>query len=289
MAEGRYADAALLLREGGLEFERRSDVRPLFTEFGDVDDLPARLQSWCETFADCTRPTSAPLDIGGYWAANWTTADGVLTSFVRSGSFEGSPSVGGLPPRTAPGPVVTCPGNDVELVREADLDGDGAPETVVLTSNNGLFVHACNTRLDMPPLELESTDNVVVGALQPASDPAATLLIGVSGESGVCAATYRLAASAGALVQVGWDGCWGPSTGTSIGCRDVGGVSSIVAYQYSYLGGDRLDNSTGMSVEVSTLDGAPLDSFTLTLPDQIDEALQIVEPYCNGLPVMTEF
>ena len=42
-----------------------------------------------------------------------------------------------------------------------------------------------------------------------------------------------------------------------------------------------------MDVEVLSLDGAPLDSFTLTLPDQIEEGLEIVEPYCNGLPVIT--
>ena len=115
-----------------------------------------------------------------------------------------------------------------------------------------------------------------------------SLLIGESGESGVCAATYRLAASAGALVQVGWNGCWGPGSGTSIGCRDVGGQSTIVSYQYSFVGGDLLNDSTAMNVDVLSLDGSPLDSFSLALPDQIDEALQIVEPYCNGLPVMTE-
>ena len=80
----------------------------------------------------------------------------------------------------------------------------------------------------------------------------------------------------------------GRQHGESIGCRDVDGESSIVTYRYSFVGGDRLDNSTAMDVDVLTLDGAPLDSFTLTLPDQIEEALMIVEPYCNGLPVITE-
>jgi hypothetical protein len=112
------------------------------------------------------------------------------------------------------------------------------------------------------------------------------LLIGTAGESSTCGATYRLAASAGALVQVGWEGCWG-GTGESIGCRDVNGESSIVTYRYSFVGGDRLDNSTAMNVDALTLDGAPLDSFTLTLPDQSEEGLMIVEPYCNGLPVIT--
>ena len=63
---------------------------------------------------------------------------------------------------------------------------------------------------------------------------------------------------------------------------------SIVTYRYSFVGGDRLDNSTAIDVDVLSLDGAPLDSFTLALPDQIEEAFQIIEPYCNGLPVMTE-
>ena len=290
LAEGRYDVAALLLREGGLEYERRSDVRPLFTEFGNVTtaNLSALLVSWCEDVTLCTAPDAPPVDIGGYWLATWTTDDGVLTGYFRSGSFEGSPSVSGLPPRLPSAPVVVCPANDVELVREADLDGDGAPEGLVVSRNNGLFVHACNTALSIPALELEPMDNVVAGILQPASDPAATLLIGESGESSVCGATYRMAASAGALIKVGWEGCWGANTGVSIGCRDVDGQSMIVDYRYSFVGGDRLDNSTAIDVDVLSLDGAPLDSFSLALPDQIEEAFQIIEPHCNGLPVMTE-
>ncbi|HZI45789.1 MAG TPA: hypothetical protein VFD53_11240, partial [Ilumatobacter sp.] len=288
--EGRYDVAALLFREGGLEYERRSDVRPLFTEFGNVttENLSALLASWCEDVTLCTAPDAPPVDIGGYWLATWTTDAGVLTGYFRSGSFEGSPSVSGLPPRLTAGHAVVCPANDVELVREADLDGDGAPEGIVVTRNNGLFVRACNTALSIPALELEPMDNVVAGILQPASDPAATLLIGESGESSVCGATYRMAASAGALVKVGWEGCWGANTGESIGCRDVDGQSIIVTYRYSFVGGDRLDNSTAIDVDMLSLDGAPLDSFTLALPDQIEEAFQIIEPYCNGLPVVTE-
>ena len=296
LAEGRYDDAARVLNEGGLEPERRADLRPLYTEYGDVDDLAARLRSWCENESDCTQPDAGPTDIGSYWIATWPP-DGSLSAYFRSGSFEGSPSVHGLPPRRLVGSVGTsgtpsmgCPNSDVVLVREADVDGDGWPETIVVVPgpDSLSYVGACNTRLSIPDVELGPMNNVVVGVLQPASDPAATLLIGEPNETGVCAATYRLAASAGALVKVGWDGCWGLGTGTSIGCRDVNGQSQIVSYEYSFDGGDSLNNSTGMNVDAITLDGAPLDSFSLTLPDQIDQALQIVEPYCNGLPVMTE-
>ena len=42
-----------------------------------------------------------------------------------------------------------------------------------------------------------------------------------------------------------------------------------------------------MDVEVLSIDGAPLDPFTLALPDQIEDGLRIVEPYCDGLPVIT--
>jgi hypothetical protein len=274
------------LNEGGLELEGRADLRPLFTEYGNLDDLPARLQSWCENEADCSTPDAAPVDIGGYWLASWNGVSG----YFRSGSFEGSPSVGGLPPRRPPaGSSLPCPAFDIEAVREADLDSDGSAETIVVTHDaNGTQrrLYACNTSLDMPPLDLPADASLVIGVLQPTSEPSATLLIGEAGEDSSCGATYRLAASAGALVKVGWDGCWG-GTGESVGCRDANGESSIVAYRYSFVGGDRLDNSTAMDVEVLSLEGAPLDSFTLTLPDQIEEGLRIVEPYCNGLPVIT--
>jgi hypothetical protein len=287
LAEARYDDAAALLREGGLEPERRADLRPLFTEYGDVDDLAARLESWCESEAICTAPDGGPIDIGNYWMATWTTS-GVVTGYFRSGSYEGSPTVAGLPPRSS-SPVVQCATSDVELVREADVDGDGTPETVVVTrAEVALLLNTCNTGSSIPPLELPATDTILVGVLQPASEPAATLLIGTSGEASVCAQTYRHAASANALLAVGWEGCWGIGTGESIGCRDVGEESLIVAYRYSFVGGDGLDNSTAMDVEVLSLDDAPLESFTLLLPDQADEALTIIEPYCNGLPVMTE-
>jgi hypothetical protein len=287
LAEGRYDDAAVPLNEGGLELEGRADLRPLFTEYGNLDDLPARLQSWCQNAAICSPPDMALVDIGGYWMTTWSTPGGAVTGYFRSGSFEGSPSVGGLPPRRPSRAVVACPTNNVTAVREADLDGDGAPETIVATGStgSGYALDACNSELQIPPLTLPG-GNLAIGVLQPASEPAATLLIGTAGEASTCGATYRLAASAGALVQVGWHGCWG-GTGESIGCRDVNGESSIVTYRYSFVGGDRLDNSTAMNVDVLTLDGAPLDSFTLTLPDQSEEGLMIVEPYCNGLPVIT--
>jgi hypothetical protein len=150
-----------------------------------------------------------------------------------------------------------------------------------------LLVDVCNTGLTVPTTELPPTLRVAAGVLQPASATDATLLLGESGESGVCMATYRLAASAGALVAVGWDGCWG-MTGESVGCREVAGESQIVGYEYTLVGGSGLNDSTAMNVDVVGFDGTPLESFTLTLPDQIDEALQIVEPYCNGLPAVTE-
>ena len=75
----------------------------------NLDDLPARLQSWCENVAICTQPDTALVDIGGYWLATWTTPGGAVTGYFRSGSFEGSPSVGGLPPRRPSGAVGAVP------------------------------------------------------------------------------------------------------------------------------------------------------------------------------------
>ena len=289
LGDGRYADAAVLLNEGGLEPERRADLRPLYTEYGDIADLPARLRSWCDQQAICTAPDSAPVDIGGFWVATWTTPEGVLTGYFRSSSFEGSASVHGLPPRRSNGSVRACPTSGVVLVREAELDADGHPESIVMSRGAGseLLVDVCNTSLSAPTLELPPTETPVAGVLDPSSAPDATLLFGEATETGVCAATYRMAASAGALVAVGWDGCVG-NTGESIGCRYVEAESEIATYRYIYVDGDRLDNSTAMDVEVFSIDGAPVDSYTLTLPDQAQDALMIVDPHCNGLPVFTE-
>jgi hypothetical protein len=177
----------------------------------------------------------------------------------------------------------------VELVREAELDADGIPETIVVTrTDSALLVNVCNTSLAVPPTELPLTEAPVAGVLQPASASDATLLLGASSETGVCAATYRMAASAGALVAVGWDGCWGVDAVESIGCRDIGGASQIVGYEYTFVGGSGLNDSTTIDVDVLGFDGTRLESFMLSLPDQVDQALQIVEPYCNGLPVVTE-
>ncbi len=222
LGDGRYADAAVLLNEGGLEPERRADLRPLYAEYGDIDDLPARLRSWCDQQAICTAPDSAPVDIGGFWVATWTTPEGVLTGYFRSSSFEGSPSVHGLPPRRSNGSVRACPTSGVVLVREAELDADGHPESIVMTRGGGseLLVDVCNTGLSVPTLELPQTETPVAGVLDPSTAPDATLLFGEATETGVCAATYRMAASAGALVAVGWEGCVG-NTGESIGCRYV--------------------------------------------------------------------
>ena len=205
----------------------RADLRPLFTEYGDIDDLPARLQSWCENEAICTQPDTAPVDIGGYWMATWTTPGGAVTGYFRSGSFEGSPSVGGLPPRRPSGAVVACPTRDVIAVREADLDGDGAPETIVVTldaAGTQRHVYVCNTRLGIPPLDLPADAGLVIGVLQPTSEPSATLLIGEAGEGSSCGATYRLAASAGALVQVGWERLLGSTPASRSGAATSRGV-----------------------------------------------------------------
>lgn len=289
LAEGRYADAAVLLNDGALEPERRSDLRPLFDEFGDVDDLAARLESWCG-LAMCTQPDTPPTDIGGYWVATWTTPEGVLTGYFRSGSFEGVANVRGLPPRRASGSVVTCPVDQVVVVREADIDGDGSPDTVVVTqdaADGRHWVWSCNTGLELPPLE-QPGSSTVYGVLAPAGEPGATLLIGRFTEEHSCGSTFRMAQSAGALVEAGWNGCWGVNTGESIGCRDIGGVQTIVAYRSHFLDGDRLDDSSGMSGSVLSLAGEILDSFTLTFPGQIEDGYRIIEPHCNGLPVVTE-
>ena len=125
--------------------------------------------------------------------------------------------------------------------------------------------------------------------LRPVVRPDATLLFGESGETRRRAAPRtgwrhrpeRSSPSAGRDA--------GGNTGESIGCRYVDGGIEIVTYRYTFVGGDRLDNSTAMDVEVLSLDGAPLDSFTLDPPrSERGWRSMIVEPHCNGLPVFTE-
>ena len=179
LADGRYDDAAVLLNEGGLEPERRADLRPLFTEYGDVDDLAARLQSWCENEAICTAPDAPPVDIGGYWVATWTTPDGRADRLLPLRLVRGlAERRTGSRRADRNGSVVACPTSDVDLVREADLDGDGHagddrgdPRSAVRELLVRRVQHEPR-RCRRSSCRRRTTSSV--GVLQPASDPAAT-------------------------------------------------------------------------------------------------------------------
>jgi hypothetical protein len=221
--------------------------------------------------------------------ATWSTPGGVLTSYFRSGSFEGSPSVHGLPPRRAIGTVVACPTADVELVREADLDGDAVPETLVTTSSGGSShtLNVCNTGLVAAPIEFAG-ESPIQGVMDPGGvgGGPAFVLLGSSGESSVCADLHSFDPNTGAFGLADWSGCWG-LTGTSLGCSNIVGPI-VVGITYEFVGGTGFEDSTGMDVTLRAFDESPLDSYSLTLPDQSEEALQVVEPYCDGLSAVTE-
>ena len=69
----------------------------------------------------------------------------------------------------------------------------------------------------------------------------------------------------------------------------MGSGQHIVWYEYRFVGGTNAGDSTGMDVVVRVPGGGPvLDEFTLALPTDADAAQQIIDPTCNGIPVLTE-
>ena len=82
----------------------------------------------------------------------------------------------------------------------------------------------------------------------------------------------------------------GTGTGTSVGCGTWGGSEHVaLRYTYTYEGGNSPDTATVMHVTVQPLlapDADP-DQYDLALPADIQTAVEIVNGWCDGLPVRT--
>jgi hypothetical protein len=311
LAEGRYLDAAQVLGEGGLEWEARADLRPLFVphlagglEVGQYDTaaLAGALQRWCDLPALCL-PPAALSSSGAQVIATFPEVDGVAVSvsFV-AGTFEGASSVHGLPLRLPPAggsmaDVVPCPTDPDRPVAYADLDGDGWMERIVVehASDSAPYrVHVCGTALVVEPLEV-SSDVRPLSVLAVSVAGTGELLIGGSTASGTALTPYRLAAgslqSTGHTVVTVTPDASPDGAGVSIGCADPGAGEQLFEFTYHYVDGTDLSNSTSLDVTaVPLLDGGVRGEpsrLVYALPADVDAAFRVLAGSCAGLPVQT--
>ncbi len=296
LAEGRYADGAQLLGEGGLEYERRTDLRPLFSEFGDTSDLATRLQQWCETVALCAQPTDVRAD-GGYTVATFQDQNGIVSGYYRSGTFEGAASVSGLAPRRPRAGSQPCSVAGVITTAEADLDGDEQAELVVITIvDHVAWVHVCNTATSFQSWRFGTVgESLVLAVVDDLGDGRDELLIGEGSPDSLTLS--RLELVDGALQAPGVDYQLAypplptstPTTWSSFGCADIDGVQRLVQYRYELIGGDTPDTARSADVTTSLAEtGTVVDTTTYPLPDQLDTVVRIVDPHCGDLSILTE-
>jgi hypothetical protein len=298
LADGRYDEAATMLGGGGLEYERRRDLRPLYREFGDVDDLGARLRAWCETFAVCSEPVTVGED-GSFTVARFQTENGVATGYFRSGEFEGVPQVSGLPPRRPLPGSQPCAVAGVEIATEADLDGVAGPETIVVTVNDRqeAFVHVCNTPEIINPWRVERFgESVLLGVVDDNGDGRDELLIGEGAPEAYSMVLVERRGielvATGAEYRVDYTPLPTtppPDTWSSFGCADVDGVQRLVAYRFELTGGDSIETaSSGIVTTVLAESGTDVAQRTYQLPAELEALVDIVDPHCGGLSVLTE-
>ena len=296
LAEGGWADAAVPLWEGGLEPEARADLRPLFApEYGlrpgevTHEALAAALQRWC---ADGCGTLVAGLSEPREGVVVVTFDFGVpqRSAAFTAGTFEGQPLVNGLPLRVPPGvdpaTIVDCAsaGSPVRAL-SADLDGDGWAEQIVVVdipTHIGSTIMVCGTDLEVALMDVPAEPQVWVAVVRDAG-------------SDVLLIDGRVYAFDGtSLVDQGVDASFtdslGTGTGTSVGCGTWGGSEHVaLRYTYTYEGGNSPDTATVMHVTVQPLlapDADP-DQYDLALPADIQTAVEIVNGWCDGLPVRT--
>jgi hypothetical protein len=286
LAEGRYADAATLLGSSAVEDEMRSDLQPLRRQFGTTDDLAGLLERWCTEVTVCDAPALVyPID-------DWIVTTHVVhrltvaTGFYRAGFFEGVPGVRGLPPRRhqmLPNDTACPTPERITNAVEADLDGDGAPETVVLSAAAGRqSISFCNTATVIASAVLpDDDDNRRLAVLDTDADGSDELWLATPTGTGMCGTLLGLDGATWAETD---DVCFSNFT-TGFGCETVDGRSRLVHYDYTIIGSDLLEAATGLSVDVSDADG-PIEHRDLVLPAQVDDALRIVNPYCGEFPVL---
>ena len=301
LAERRYADAATLLGQGGLEWTERADLRPLLAADGTLSSLPDALQAWCESPAMCQLPTS--LAGADYRVVATFTINGVERSSTFVGAnFEGYPLVQGLPLLLPPKGVslaetIECPNEHVDQQSFADLDGDGWDEVIVKVSAPDSHIFVCGTTLSVESYAvgpLEST----AWSLDIEGDGADELAVVTSLPDGFSADIVAL--DGGRLVATGQTvASRNPQPGApgqSFGCEeDVtgDGLRELVLYSYQYEGGTALSNSTALTFSRTALnaDGSvsPLRLYggRFELPAQEEQAFRLIASYCGNLHVQT--
>ena len=136
---GRYDDAALLLREGGLEPERRSDCghstrvrrRRRTSRLGSA--------SWCEDVSDLHGAGRAAGRHRRLLDGDMDDDEASLTGYFRSGSFEGSPSVTDCRLGRPPDPPSAVPPTTSNWCARPTSTATEHRKTIVVTRNDGLL------------------------------------------------------------------------------------------------------------------------------------------------------
>lgn len=302
LGRGDYAAAAELLGRGGLDWESRPDIRPLYRpEYGLVpgrsttEALAAALQQWC-TRSTCVAPTSL-----GEWGFGKVRAVFDLGGVERVAMFvgyldEGLPAVQGLPLQQPPAyQWVPCPDDGVMRQAWADLDGDGWVEQLVVTgpAENGVnFLVVCGTDLVVEEFEFVDGEGLWVYAVNPTQEGGDLLLLG-SVPPFPAGSVYRLEGNR----IVATEGTFGFITpmvdepGRSTGCAPVadGGGDALVNHTFRYVGGTDLSTATQLAGTTRNVFGDRIveTPFTFDLPDEADAAFDVIVGTCHGLPVMT--
>jgi hypothetical protein len=302
LAQGDYVAAAELLGRGGLDWESRPDIRPLYRpEYGLVpgqsstEALASALERWC------ARSICVTFASVGEWGFGQMRATFVVNGVERSSMFvgyldEGQPAVQGLPLQSPPVgelDLVPCPDDGMMRQTWADLDGDGWMEQLIVRrladeATNILVV--CGTTLRVEEFEFVDGEGLWVYPVNPALTGPDLLLLG-SVPPFPAGSVYRL--EGGRLEAT--EGTFGFITpmvdqpGRSTGCRDLDddGVMELVNNTYRYLGGTDLSNSTQLMVDVTPAFGGATERITFDLPAETDAAFDIINGTCHGLPVMT--
>lgn len=301
LGRGDYLAAATLLGRGGLDWESRPDIRPLYRpEYGLVpgqsttEALAVALERWCAR-SICVAPTTV-----GEWGdrgamrATFGVGGAERSSLFTGYLDEGLPAVQWLPLQSPPAyEWVPCPDDAVMRRAWADLDGDGWMEQLVVTgpAENGVNVLVvCGTTLRVEEFEFVDGEGLWVYAVNPEQEGGDFLLLG-SVPPFVSGLVYRLDGDR----IVATDGTFGfiqpmgDEPGRSAGCRDVGndGVMDLVNNAFRYLGGTDLSNSTQVMAEVTPVFGGSTERVTFDLPADTDAAFDLIVGTCHGLPVMT--
>lgn len=295
LSEARFDDAAMLLGQGGLALEERSDLRPLRNSDGHIPDLAAALRAWCEQPAICRGPNDLSGE-GSIVTATYIEVGGQRTTTFVGSTFEGAPAVQGLPLQLPEGislaDTVQCPAQPVDDSVYADLDGDGWFETVTLTeglSGDYKMVTACGTSLAVPEFAI---------AVLPGTFPTGLFSIDIEGDGTdeLLAATFDpdgftamvVKYDGEALVATGQVVSLSAIRGESFGCVDLvgDGLRELVNYTYSFVGGSDLSNSTALEYEAT----GNVDASTggqLALPEDEEAAFRLIAGYCGNFPTQT--